>query len=157
MESSSQLSIYPAQHNELQELRLPFVETDEQLLPWVDSPPPSNFVKGLKNSDSRKAIKIRPHAKFTGWVSFAEPISHVVIYGKMEGIKFGYSGKRQDTVFGNTDTALAQELQRISNIGDRITGVAISVNGPQDTSWSNQYLPNLLASGAENHVHDNDI
>ena len=94
------------------QLLLPFLDIDNHGNPWVDGAPPGYLIRGRKRSDPMKTPRVTSNASYVGWVSLREPLSRVVIYGNMEGIRFSYSTKgRSDNYFGNTSCSLSRETQ----------------------------------------------
>ena len=95
---------------------LPFIDIDELSNPWVDGHPPDHLLRGRKNSDSMKALRVASSANFAGWVSLRERISRVVVYGHMEGLRFSYHTKgRRDLCFGNTSRHLSHKSYGFRN------------------------------------------
>ncbi|KAI9768469.1 MAG: hypothetical protein M1840_004878 [Geoglossum simile] len=111
-------------------LLIPFADTDNHSNSWVDGPPPSNFISGLKRSGRHKTMRVEPLAKFAGWVSFLDPISSVTIYGDMDGIRFRYFDQsRSDHYFGSTKETAVKETYDFTNPRKRISCIALQDTG----------------------------
>lgn len=105
-DASSSSAVFPPSVG----LSLPFIDIDELSNPWVDGPPPRHLVRGRKNSDSMKTIKVASAATFAGWVSLRDSISSLTVYGHMQGVKFTYNDRtRSDRSFGDTSPSLPHQ------------------------------------------------
>ena len=103
------------------------VDTDELRNPWVDGAPPLSLVRGRKRSDPIKTLSVPFQATFAGWIDFEDGVKCVVVYGRMEGIRFVFHDKgRSDSHFGNTRTSagLAQQTYDVAGSGKRISCIA---------------------------------
>jgi hypothetical protein len=105
---------------------LPFIDKDEQSNPWVDFPPPLNYTRASKRSESSSMIEKMELSDFAGWASFKDPIKSITIFGDMEGIVFAYWNGKLDVSLGNTSPDLKTEIQRLRNSFSPITSIAIS-------------------------------
>ncbi len=122
---------------------LPFMELDRQSNPWVDGAPPTRLIRGRKRSDPIKTLKMHPPVTYAGWVSLREPISRMIIYGDMEGIRFSYATRgRPDSCFGNTAASLPQE-KRVYKPKRPFRAIAqvLPKRGAGDVSFLEQPLP----------------
>ncbi|KAI9884088.1 MAG: DNA-directed RNA polymerase I subunit rpa49 [Watsoniomyces obsoletus] len=124
---------------------LPFVELDQQSNLWVDGAPPTQFVRGRKRSDPVKTPKVHPLVRYAGWVPLRDPISRMIIYGEMEGIRFSYATRgRSDTCFGNTDARLPQERHIYKSKSPfRAIGQLRPRRGRDDVTSSAETLPSI--------------
>ena len=112
----------------------PFIELDDLYRPWVDGAPPKQLTRGRKNSDSMKRLAVDKGGDFAGWVSLRDPISRIIIYGTMEGIKISYSAKnRPDCCFGNTSSSVRGKTRFFYN-SKAGSIVAIARYGPSQRS-----------------------
>ncbi|KAH0544413.1 hypothetical protein FGG08_001439 [Glutinoglossum americanum] len=138
-----------------QENQIPFAETDNHSNYWVDGPPPSNFVCGLKRSGCHKALRVGPptELKFAGWVSFLDPISSITIYGDMDGIRFRYFDRsRPDRYFGSTKETATKETYKFTDPRKRINRIALQGAGIRvEASGSHSKLPKLIFLTSERH------
>jgi hypothetical protein len=129
---------------------IPFADTDNQSNAWVDGPPPSNFIYGLKRSSHHKTMRVEPLAKFAGWVSFLDPISSITIYGDMDGIRFRYFDQsRPDHYFGSTKETATKETCSFTNSRKRINCIALQDTGiKREDTGAFSKLQKLLVSNS---------
>ena len=123
-------------------LLLPFIDIDNRSNPWVDGAPPNHLIRGRKRSDPIKTLRVTSNATYAGWVSLREPLSRVVIYGNMDGIRVSYSAKdRSDSYFGNTSCSLSRETRVFHKPRRPIR--AIAQHRRISEKFCDDYLPNI--------------
>ncbi|KAI9824763.1 MAG: hypothetical protein M1832_001591 [Thelocarpon impressellum] len=131
---------------------IPMVDTDELKNPWVDGAPPSELIRGRKNSDSMKAVSVPFDATFAGWINLRHKITQVVVYGRMQGLKVSYDDdKFSDSHFGNTRPSLGQRVYKNTEPDKRITCIARILSGPSSAlgALEDGFLPTIRLLNAD--------
>ena len=125
-------------------LSLPLVDTDEVKNPWVDGAPPDDMVRGRKHSDSMKAVSVNPAATFAGWIDLRRRITHVTVYGRMEGLRITYDDDGPtDSHFGNTRAGVDHQTFKIVDPSKPITCVARQFRGTKSGASAYDELPTI--------------
>ena len=134
---------------------IPMVDTDELKNPWVDGAPPNTFIRGRKNSECLKSTSFPFDATFAGWIDLRPGISRVIIYGRMEGIKFIH-GKDMypDVSFGNTRSSSQVSDQSIGS-KKRITRISRSRSDATDAV--EEHLPTVRFMALDDNASDLEV